>query len=228
MPLRRHDHPLPAVGRQRDADGRRRTGAADHRQVDAASLQLRQHFAVAARLQVHADLRVALAQRADRGGQGEARLGVGGGDAQLAARLVAQVGGDRADVGRLGDDRAGAFQHVAAGVGHRVEALALAHEQLEAQLVLKLAQLLAQAGLGGVDALGGQRDVEAGVGDGNQVAQLGQGHGGGLVDSRDRGIGARTEHGYIAWNEPASCMAHGRRWPVGRCGRIPCGLGMHA
>jgi hypothetical protein len=81
MALGRHDHPMPAVRRQCDADIRWRAGAADHGQVDTAGLQLRQHLAIAAWLQVHADLRIALAERADRGGQGEAGLGVRGGDA---------------------------------------------------------------------------------------------------------------------------------------------------
>src|SRR3546814_7266828 len=53
-----------------------------------------------------------------------------------------------------------------------------------------LPKLLAQTGLSGVDALGGQRDVEAGVGDGNEVAQLDQRHGDGLVNrSEERRVG---------------------------------------
>ena len=90
------------------------------------------------------------------------------------------------------------------GVGHRVEALALADEQLEAEFVLKLPELLAQAWLGSVDAFRGQRDVEAGVGDGNEIAQLGKRHGEWLVSGRGQWIDTRTEHGYIAWNKPAS------------------------
>jgi hypothetical protein len=61
-------------------------------------------------------------------------------------------------------------QHVLAGGRDRFEAAALALEQQEAEFILELLELLGQARLGGVDALGGQGDVEAGVGDGDQVA----------------------------------------------------------
>jgi hypothetical protein len=61
----------------------------------------------------------------------------------------------------------------------RLQAAALAHEQQETQLVLQLLELLGQARLGGVHARGGQGDVQPGVGDGNQIAQLGERHGAG-------------------------------------------------
>ena len=48
---------------------------------------------------------------------------------------------------------------------------------MEAQFVFQLFELLGQARLGGVHALGRLGDIEIGIGDGNEVAQLGQGHG---------------------------------------------------
>src|SRR5574337_1152802 len=151
--VRGDDHPLPAVGGEREARDGSITRAADDGQIDSARFQPGQHIGIAGRLQVHADLRIAGVERRDRGGQGEAGLGVGGRDAQFTAGFVAQVRGDRADVGGLGQDDSRAFDHLFAGMGDRVEALALAHEQLEAQLVLQLPELLAEAGLGCMDAL---------------------------------------------------------------------------
>jgi hypothetical protein len=49
-------------------------------------------------------------------------------------------------------------------------------EEAETKPGFELAKLLGQAGLGCVDALGGERDVEPGVDDGEYGAELGQGH----------------------------------------------------
>ncbi|KAG1396487.1 hypothetical protein G6F59_013798 [Rhizopus arrhizus] len=122
---------------------------------------------------MHADLRIRLLDRRHRRRQHEARLGVGGGQDQLALALAALVGGIGADVVGLGQHRAGAGDDLGPGRGDRFQAAPLAHEQQEAELVLQLLELLGQARLGGVHARGGQRDVQLGVGDGNQIAQLG-------------------------------------------------------
>src|SRR5690242_21933314 len=77
-------------------------------------------------------------------------------------------------------------------MGDRVQALALAIEQLKAQLLLQLLELLAETRLGSVHALGSQGDVEPGVGDRDEVAQLGQRHAGApWWPARKAGVGDR-------------------------------------
>ena len=93
--------------------------------------------------------------------------------------LAAFVGGVTADVGDFGQHLARVLDHPHAGRGDALQAAALATEQLEAEFVLQLLELLGQARLGGMHALGRLGDVQAGIGDGDEVAQLGQGHGGG-------------------------------------------------
>jgi len=70
------------------------------------------------------------------------------------------------------------LDHPHAGRGDALQAAATAGEQLEAEFVLQLLELLGQAGLGGVHALGRLGDVQPGIGNRDQVAQLGQCHGG--------------------------------------------------
>ena len=69
-----------------------------------------------------------------------------------------------------------ALDHLLASRGERVEALAAPREQREAELVLELLELLAQRRLRGVDLLRGLRDVESGIDDGEQAAQLHESH----------------------------------------------------
>src|SRR5450755_3327705 len=69
------------------------------------------------------------------------------------------------------------LRRLAASDGDGVKTFALAREQAEAEFVFELLELLADAGLRSVDAFGGKGDVEAGIGDGGKVTQLGQGHG---------------------------------------------------
>jgi hypothetical protein len=69
-----------------------------------------------------------------------------------------------------------AAQHLGAGNGQPLQTLAATAEDLEAELVLELAQLLGQPRLRGVDASRRDGDVHARIGDGDQAAQLGQGH----------------------------------------------------
>ena len=57
------------------------------------------------------------------------------------------------------------------------EVAAVAHEDLESELVFEQLDLLADAGLRGVQLLGGGGDVEAVLGDGGEIAQLVQFHG---------------------------------------------------
>ncbi len=177
MTLRHHHQPPPAEQRHRDAIGGLTAGGADDGDIGITLVQAIQRIGFAGLLQVHAHLRVGLLDRRHRRRQHEARLGVGGGQDQLALALAALVGCIGADVVGLGQYRTGAGDDLGAGRGNRLKAAALAYEQQEAKLVLQLLELLGQAGLGGMHARGSQRDVQLGVGDGNQIAQLGQRHG---------------------------------------------------
>ncbi|MNS91771.1 hypothetical protein D3C72_1258800 [compost metagenome] len=177
MPLGHHHQPPPAEQRHGDAVAGFAAGGTDDRDVGIALVQPVQRIGLTRLLQVHADLRISLLDARHGRRQHEARLGVGGGQDQLALALAALVGRVGADVVGFGQHCAGAADHFGAGRGDRLQTASLAYEQQEAQFVLQLLELLGQAGLGGMHPRGGERDVQLGVGDGNQVAQLGQRHG---------------------------------------------------
>ncbi len=61
----------------------------------------------------------------------------------------------------LGEDALGDLHHRLAGLGHGHQALAVADEYLHPELVLQGADLLRDPGLGGMQGLGGLRDVQA-------------------------------------------------------------------
>ena len=117
--------------------------------------------------------------------QHETRLRMRGGENQAAVRVAALVGCVGTDVGGFGEQAARVREDMRAGGGDRFEAAAPACEQQETEFVLELLELLGQAGLRGVDAFGGEGDVEAGIGDGNEIAELGQGHVGGVGSGGD-------------------------------------------
>jgi hypothetical protein len=119
---------------------------------------------------------------------------MGGGQQQAPGVLAALVGGVAADVGGLGQDPARMLDHRHARRRHRFQAAPLAHEQLEAELVLQLLELLGQSRLGRVHAFGRHGDVEAGIDDGDEVAELGQGHRGETGNRRSQDDGPRR-HG---------------------------------
>jgi len=66
----------------------------------------------------------------------------------------------------------GLREHRLPGRRERHELLAAALEQLDAELLFELANLLAHAGLRGVQARGGGRDVQIPAHDLDQVSQL--------------------------------------------------------
>src|SRR2546422_1011908 len=53
------------------------------------------------------------------------------------------------------------LDHRFAGFGHRDDALAMTHEDLDPELVLELANLLGHTGLGGKELLGCFREIQA-------------------------------------------------------------------
>ncbi len=93
------------------------------------------------------DLRVARREFAQHLRQHVARLRVRGRDRQRAGVLAAEFVGDALQVGDFAQRAARGGDHDLAGRRERRQALALAHEDRQAELVLELPDLLADAGL---------------------------------------------------------------------------------
>jgi len=85
--------------------------------------------------------------------------------------------GQAFDALRLLQDAQRPVDHLLAGGGDTGEIAALAHENLEAELILQQLDLLADARLGGMQLLGGCRDVQPTLGNGREIAQLVKLHG---------------------------------------------------
>jgi hypothetical protein len=100
------------------------------------------------------DLRVAALERCHGLRQRVARLSMGGGNGEGAELVVGELLARAAQVARLGEDALGDRHHRLAGLGDRHQALAVAHEDLDPELVLERADLLRHPGLGGVQGLG--------------------------------------------------------------------------
>ena len=176
MRTRHENLAIPAEqGNGRVGRGRLACGA-DDGHVGAAPPEQFNQFGIPARLKPNREFRVALLHRAHRARQHESRLGVRGGDDQFTIAVPAQVGCQGANVGRLGKDVACTRNHLRPRCGYGIQTFAPAQEHLETELVLKLAQLSGNTRLGGVHALRRHRDVQAGIGNGDDVAQLGQCH----------------------------------------------------
>ena len=160
MGQRQHQHVLPFVagqGHQFLVVGQRLGGDADLRDfVDHHA----GHLVRRALVQADVDLGVRLAQFRHRHRQHVARLGVGGGDRQGAAVLRAELLADALEVAYFAHDQLDALEHMLAGLGHALEPLAVAGENLHAQFLLQLDDGFGNAGLGGVQGLCGFGQVQ--------------------------------------------------------------------
>ncbi|OBQ15096.1 MAG: hypothetical protein AN481_19875, partial [Aphanizomenon flos-aquae LD13] len=90
---------------------------------------------------------------------------MGGGDGEGAGGLVMELGRDLLQVARFEQDALGDLDDLLARFGDADEALARAHEDLHAQLILELEDLLAHAGLRREQHLRGLRQIEVVAGD---------------------------------------------------------------
>src|SRR5690606_9908345 len=99
------------------------------------------------------------------------------GDTQLAAILVAEFLGDAADGLGLLENVAGNAQDHLPGRGDMGQVLAAAGEHFNAKFVLEHADLLADAGLRGIQRLRGGGDIEIVAGHFPDVAELLELHG---------------------------------------------------
>ena len=200
---------MPAKAGQAHQAGEHRARARGDGEIDAIrGREIGDLFGISL-VQVQTHLRVLVAESLEHLRQHVTRLGVRGRDRQRARFVLAQLGGERLDAARLAHDLRGAVDDLVAGVGRAHQRAALAFEQLEAELVLELLQLLADAGLRRVQHARGLRDVEIVFGDGHEVAQLDEFH-------RDRewwaiggGEGEIVEGGSFH-------LTHGPRGPVER------------
>jgi hypothetical protein len=172
---------VPTEQRHRDAALRRVAAGADDDKVHFTAFEQADDATLALGANVHAQVRVMLLEPGNGFRQHEARLRMRGGQRQLAVRFFAQVRRQGADVACFVQDAAGTLQHLPAGRCHGVQTLAATGEYLKTQFAFELLELLADARLGGVNVVGGERDVKAGVGDGDNVAKLREGH---EIDSR--------------------------------------------
>ena len=101
---------------------------------------------------------------------------MGGGDGQVAGILLAKLLGDVLDAVHIAQHALGVFEDALAGGGHFGQMLAVAQKHLHAQLLFQHADLLADAGLGCEQRLGGSSDVEAALGHFVDISQLAEFH----------------------------------------------------
>src|SRR6185312_1815262 len=106
------------------------------------------------------------------GWQHVARLRMRGRDAEHARIFAPKLVGNALEVADLAQRAARDGDDDFAGWRQRREALSLAHENAQAELVFELSNLLADARLGRVKRFGRVGDVEAVVDDGAEVLQL--------------------------------------------------------
>ncbi|MNJ63701.1 hypothetical protein D3C77_596190 [compost metagenome] len=123
-------------------------------------------------MHVQRHVRVTLDEAVDHFRQGIARLGVGGGDGQVALLLVGELLGDLLDAFHLAQDLASGLDDVFPGRGDAGQVLAAAGEHFDAEFVFQQPDLLADARLGRIEALGRRRDVQIVVRHLPDVAQL--------------------------------------------------------
>ena len=153
-------------------------------------------------VQADADFGPGLAQAGDGLGQHVARLGVGGGDGEGAGVLRGVFLADAFEVVHLAQDDGNAFQHVAARFGDAFEAFAVAGEDVDAQLLLKVDDGLGNAGLRGVQNARGFGEVEVaarGFLDETELVQVHgvKGSGAGVEGAGKSRAGQGVEHGGV-------------------------------
>ena len=129
-------------------------------------------------MHVQNDLRVFVPEAANDGGQNIARLGVGGGYGQRAAVLVRMLHGQLLQFVRLFQDGASDIDDRPPRRGDFRQALAVALKDLQTQLFLQQANLLADPRLGSVDVPGCEGHIQVAPGHFADVAQLLQFHNG--------------------------------------------------
>jgi hypothetical protein len=165
-----HDGAPPAVHRDPDQLLEQRIRAGRHHEVDALVRHHVGDLLGGALMEVDSHAGESLTEAPQDRRQHIAGLGMGGGDRERALFVAAHLGGETADVRDLAQDHPGAGDDLVAGRRGAHQRARPAGEELQAELLLQQAQLLADAGLRGVQRLRGRGDVEPGVRDGDEIA----------------------------------------------------------
>ena len=182
-----HDHAvMPAV--EREGGQRRRLPQRLGADADVG-IAVAEHggdLGRAALVQRQAHLGVGLAELGHHVRQHVARLRVRGGDDDLALLAIGELLAEPLDVGRVDQHALDDLHHLLAGVGEAEQPLAAAHEQLDAEFVLQVADVLADARLRGVQRVRHLGQVEVaphGLADDAQLLEV---HGSSPVRRRVR------------------------------------------
>ena len=155
VPLGHQHDAIPFVAGQRHQFGIIGQCLGGDADVDVALGRLLGDLQRVALVQDDLDLRIARGEFAQHLRQHVAGLRVRGGDGQRAGVLAAEFVGDALQVGEFAQRAARGRDHDYAGRRERGQALALAHEYRQAEFVLELPDLLADAGLRGEKGLRG-------------------------------------------------------------------------
>ena len=168
---------VPFVARQRDEAVILRQAFGGDRDIGFAVQYLLGDLRRVALMQAKLYFRVAPDELLDHRWQDVARLGVGGGDGQGAAILRVEFLPHLAEVFRVVQHAPGDVENGLAGLGDGDDTLAVAHEDVGAQLLLQLLDLFADVGLRGVQRVGGIGNLQAASHDFIEITQLLQVHG---------------------------------------------------
>ena len=131
-------------------------------------------------------LRITLHESTDHRRQDVTGLRVGGRNRQTALRLAAELVSNLPEIAHVTQHALGNGEHLPSRLGDVHQALAVAHEDFDAQFGFELPDLLRHPRLRGEQGLGRFRDVQPAAGDFVYVAQLLQVHGGRA--NRDNGF----------------------------------------
>ena len=112
-------------------------------------------------MKVQTDLGKSFAKFSDDLGQYVTRLSVSRRDRKRAFFFLIIVGRKAANVFGFAHDNSGAIDHLMTGSSDATQTLALASEQLHAELFFEQLQLFADAGLARVHAFGSSGDVQS-------------------------------------------------------------------
>ena len=157
---RHDDRVVPLVEREGHECGMAFQRLGRDRDVGLAGLQQRDDLGRAGLVQHQVHARKGLLEAPHHLGQRVARLGVRGGDHQAAAVAVGELLGDALDVAGVDQHALDDRDQLPARLGQPEQALAAAHEQLDAELVLEILDVLADARLRGVQRIGDLGQVE--------------------------------------------------------------------
>lgn len=171
-----HNATVPVVARQHDEVVIEVQRLGGDGEIGVAPYHRLGYLSGRALVHVQRNLRVAVDKTANNRWQGITGLGVGGGDMQLAPIRLGMLEGNRADGIGLVEHLFGDGNDGFASRGYVGQMLAASAKNLHTQLVFQHTNLLGNAGLRGIQAFGGRRDIEIVVTYFDDVTQLLQLH----------------------------------------------------